>query len=118
MTRTFEQDAEVLRVARIMIEQPENWTKGVLARHRNGNPIGYDTKNAYCFCMVGALCRASNDGLIPEEVLNAVKFAVCTIKQTAFLDEFNDDPATTHADVLAAMDLARARLEKYYAIHL
>lgn len=91
--------AALLRAAREKIAVPERWTKKELARHANGNCIGPNETNASCWCLVGALMSV-NMGATDKAIQALGKI------HDRNLFEFNDNPATTHADVLAALDKA------------
>ncbi len=99
--KNFEKPTDgVLRVlteARALIERPENWCKNAL--YENG-----------ARCVLGALYNTQSDNSdgwnMPIGAYNAINSAV----PGAFLSipHFNNDPSTTHADVLALFDRAIA----------
>lgn len=72
MTKT---PAQILREARALIEAPERWTTGALARHVNDNPIGPREANAACWCALGAVQRFTADG--SDEQVEAVAYLQC-----------------------------------------
>lgn len=85
------------------------WTKGKSARTVDGTSVSPASDSAARFCAVGALDRTSshdNDGMAAIVALAAAlpgppaRFAVTRLTQ------FNDDPDTTKADVLALYDRA------------
>jgi hypothetical protein len=88
---------ENLIAAKALIDTPEKWIKGSF--HKAG-----------CFCAVGALGMASNgnpenwgyderEALLRALPVDAVAYSVAL---------FNDDPDTTHADIMALFDRAIA----------
>lgn len=92
-------DSDILRAAKELINTPERWTKGCLARTQQGDPTIVDDPDAVCFCMLGALAKVSQGqnhytGEILYEELEEP------------ISNFNDDENTTHADVMAAFDRA------------
>ena len=95
---------EILIKARELIAQPEHWTQYEMARDVDGNPVEWDAREAYSFCSLGAIDRASN-----WQNDDAVEMAFTKLKLWArentncdMITEFNDH--TTHAKVIAAFD--------------
>lgn len=96
---------------------PEAWTKGSYARTAAGNPIGHYCANATCFCMMGATYHATpadaGDVGIDLE-MQSVGFISAAIRELfpirtpyGHIPRFNDDPDTTHEDVLRVLCRAR-----------
>jgi len=106
---------DVLRTARGLIENPENWTKGEIARNSDGKICAADGRGAVCWCSVGAVDRA---WLRSENTDYSVQHQALTLldrlsgrEDTEYcrpVAAFNDSPETTHADVLALFDHAIA----------
>jgi hypothetical protein len=65
--------------------------------------VNPENEDAVCFCVSGALLHADSRPWKPFDALTVV------VKRNII--QFNDDPATTHADVLAAFDRAIALAE-------
>jgi hypothetical protein len=102
-----------LRAARALIEDPKHWTQDDLALNAAGEPaISYE--EAVCFCSMGATgCAAyrhgyANGGFDADEFLNKV----AQMAGFGTISRFNDAPARTHAEVLAAFDKAIELAEK------
>jgi hypothetical protein len=97
-----------LTAARALISHPAHWIKKTSGTKANGKPDNSDNlSEAVCFCALGALWRAGDDcrSSQAEAVLNMI------VRTTTRFDNpvsFNDDPSTTHADVLRVFDLAVA----------
>ena len=99
-------EIDVLKLARSYIDTPRHWIKGSYAQTLTGRTIGPCQPLAACFCSVGAILRAANElRTLPIAGLETIGGFIPT-NQT--LHWFNDDPATTHADVLALFDKAIA----------
>src|SRR5262245_20271520 len=111
---------EILRDTRILLGDPAHWTKGHYARTASGDPCGPNYPGAACWCPAGALYRVAF-GIEPiplppsqrNPVRNQARIdALCAVKAVvgtrtaAFPGPFNDDPETTHADLLNAVDKA------------
>jgi hypothetical protein len=98
---------EILQKARALLEQPEGWTRGVLARDSLGRSAPVTSDDACSFCMNGAIIRAAG-GFGDAAWLRACR----AVEKAAGGDNigFNDNPRRKHADVLAAFDRAIAAL--------
>lgn len=83
--------ADDLIAARALIDTPEKWCKGKMS----------DGKGRYC-----ALGACYADQAAGERVLSAI-YEV-GVPNSGFLARFNDDPTTTHADVMALFSRAIA----------
>ncbi len=104
---------EILIRARALIEQPIRLTQGVIARAANRHYVSATDPEATCWCAEGALVRAAEEGA--ATAVDAVDATKDIAKASRLLSDqvggralyrFNDDPRTTHADVLKAFDLA------------
>ncbi len=95
---------EILIAAKALIDTPEKWTKGVLARRSPTSPFSCAARDpeATCWCAQGALVRVTqpfSSKLIQAESL--LEKAMGTD-----VPVFNDGHHTTHADVMDAFDRA------------
>lgn len=82
---------ENLIAAKALIDTPEKWIKGELSK--NG-----------CYCALGAVQRASNYNV-------RTKDALYDALPDVGIMTFNDDPNTTHSDIMALFDRAIAAEE-------
>lgn len=106
--------ADDLKAARKLIERPECWTKGQAAKDVFGLVAYGEFDRAVCWCAVGAVDR------ICGRYLKRFNTAIAALKVQMPADpglhqnifRFNDDPATTHADILALFDRAIAAAER------
>lgn len=94
---------EILRAARALIATPDQWTQGTVARDKNGRRAHPESPAARQWCAAGA-CIATGAGIAAGCALDAVARS----KGHLFVTAFNDDPDTTHTDVLALYDRAIA----------
>ena len=106
---------ELLIEARAMIQDPIHWYKGGYAAALvKGQQVPANHKEDYaCFCAYGALdTTAEKSGdlgeaedramhLLDESVPNDFK-----LRHGGGVITYNDDPDTTHADILAVFDRA------------
>lgn len=103
----------ILKTAKELIIDPAYWIKGSFKEYR-GYKVG--RKLPYGYCVLGAIntatemCNAPGEKLIARIVLR--KAVGVYKKGFGGLDQWNDSPSTTHADVLAGLDLAIAQAEK------
>jgi hypothetical protein len=110
---------QLLIEAKALIEKPENWTRGVMARGKAGVEVAPESPEATCFCAMGALYRASKDQWNRGALYRASKDqwdrlahirAERTLREHAhghlFISEFNDDLKTMHQDIMNLFDKA------------
>ena len=103
--------ADVLRAARAKIEQPEHWCRHFLAIDGDGKMVHWAWPEAEAWCSIGAVAsvaRTPDDDVLSvdaEEILEAC------LPDERGLPRYNDDPRTTHADILALFDRAIAKAE-------
>ncbi len=106
--------AEQLRAAKALIDTPDKWTKGVDAAGPAGKEIDENSEEAVCFCANGAILYAACE---PEHVKTCAAFLEAAVPARFDPDpstwdsgfvQYNDHPATTHADIMALFDRAIA----------
>ncbi|QIG70707.1 hypothetical protein EVB91_156 [Rhizobium phage RHph_I1_18] len=118
-------DKDVLINARQLIESESSWTKGMVARDKDGYRIElYDSK-AVCFCAYGAVAKTLQASL-PREFIQpkasnivetyldkAVRKLYPSFRRNGIASSslplmiaFNDGPRRKHADVLRIFDTA------------
>jgi hypothetical protein len=98
----------VLTRARELIRDERRWCRRTYARGWRGLPVPVQSSAAHRFCAVGALLRAGRElGLPVEDARNALEWQ--TVRP---VQDWNDDPARTHHEVMAAFDAAVVALEK------
>ena len=98
----------VLSRARELIRDERHWCRKTYARGWRGLPVPVQSSAAHRFCAVGALLRAGRElGLPVEDARNALEWQ--TVRP---VQDWNDDPARTHYEVMAAFDAAVVALEK------
>lgn len=105
---------EVLRRARALIEEPARWCRDKYARDERGRSIRPGSERACQWCALGAV-RAVTSGIPANEVQPIYREAIRRLQralnpeapgaQSGIVDA-NDRKATSHADVLAAFDVA------------
>lgn len=99
----------ILKAAREKIADPRKWTKKYLY-----SPPGADVYNAKCWCPIGAIYSVTNvNGDFGLAAISALENFVpgCRV-----LSDYNDNPRTTHADIIALFDRAIVAEEKRAAI--
>lgn len=97
---------EILHRIRGLISDPNHWTKGVFATDQHGAAVPASDPTATCFCVAGAAMRVRSQ--IDEADLIHFREAKSIMRITAggWLPIFNDDPLTTHQDVMSVIDKA------------
>ncbi len=100
---------KILVAAKALIDTPEKWTKGTLARDKNGTLVQAYSDEAYSFCTLGALHRASYTlGERSWHKHDARKLLLKCTGDRRDLAPWNDDKTTQHKDVMAAFNCAIA----------
>lgn len=115
--------SEFLRAAKAVIDTPEKWIKGDLARKADRTLACHPmSKEAVCFCMLGAQDRVyweavpghTYDGVLvrtKDAAQHALQRALKAGGSWRSIPNFNDLRTTTHADVMAVYDAAIAERE-------
>lgn len=114
MTTEQKSTIEILRSMRELLSDERRWTRFCLARAADNSEISCMSNGATCWCLVGAMCRQTDSLLLPtaqaalEMLWDSVKARHPAFHQRTGrnLSTFNDDPGTTHADVLGVLDHA------------
>lgn len=105
---------QVLAKTRALIENPGQWTKGSSARDACGTTRNSCSVLAICFCLDGALVRAcwevAQDTFPHRTDWDLYREAEAHVRMTLGDDpiRFNDDPETTHDEVLELLDKAHS----------
>lgn len=92
--------ADVLEKAADLISAPGAWTQGVFARTENGGIVSPSSPLAVCYCMRGALYRASGRNL--SDSLASLNKALGFSSEKE-MTRWNDDIARTQNEVVAAL---------------
>ena len=99
----------VLRRARDLIANEQNWCKGSFARSWFNVPVLPQSTLARRFCAIGAIIRVSRElQLRTKDACLALQWQ--TVQP---VEVWNDAPARTHADVVAAFDAVLVGLEGF-----
>ena len=96
----------VLARARELIADERRWCRRSFARGWGGIPVSAKSTIAQRFCALGAIMRAAHElGMKAEDARTALEW------QTGCpMQDWNDDPARRHAEVMAKFDAAIAAL--------
>lgn len=98
---------ETLKKARDLIAREGGWTQGAYARDAAGSACSIGA-NAQCFCTLGAL-RLASDG--DRDLARAAAAALRDRHSMVWIDDWNDTPGRTQAEVVALFDAAIAAEE-------
>lgn len=98
----------LLKAVRARLDRPEALCKGAFARNARGSGVSANDKDAVAWDLAGAVYaergkRASGD---VETLATALRF-----KDAFAMSRWQDDPTTTHADIIARLDEAIEREE-------
>lgn len=92
---------------RELLDSPEKWTKGAIARDSKGNLVSYNSPNAVCFCLLGAIykCYASDkmnpDKMNPDKLPLEIRKLIGSLLnlRSDSISYFNDAPKRTFEDI-------------------
>lgn len=105
---------QIVQAVLVLLDKPEAWTKGALARASDGKSFSPEDPEAVCFCLVGGLEREGN---WPESTSDdttaylAVKRAIGHHVPGVLISDFNDALVTEHRHVIAVLREAVMDLE-------
>src|SRR5438046_595869 len=96
----------VLDRARELIVDEERWCRRSFARSWLNIPVPVQSVAARRFCAIGAIMHAGRKlGVRVEETRNVLEWQIARP-----IEQWNDDPVLTHAEIVAAFDGAIAAL--------
>ena len=93
---------QALIAMRELLSDPKRWTKGANARNAAGQSTCAGNSDAKCWCLAGAAIRTGNY----EGCMRAIKKLTPDDRHLDGAVLFNDDPTTTHSDILRVLDAA------------
>jgi hypothetical protein len=97
----------VLARARELIADEERWCRRSFARSWLNIPVPVQSVAARRFCAMGAIMHAGRKlGMRVEEARNVFEWQIARP-----IEQWNDDPVRTHAEVIAAFNSAIAALD-------
>lgn len=99
---------DLLILARAFVEA--GWARGEWALDRDGEKVLVHEDAAVRFCVAGALRRAGWELAVSRRTQGVAEDLLGDVLHSDRLGDFNDDPATTQADVLALFDQACERV--------
>lgn len=103
-----EETLSILKDAKELIEK--GWTQGCMARDSHGIYALYDSKEAVCFCITGALWRVGQGEDVVIPLIRLMQHAA-GIPEDRFISSWNDEAERTQEEVVALFDKATAALE-------
>lgn len=96
---------DVLVEMRELLSDPKRWTKGMVARNAKHEPCSSISGEAVCFCLWGAEVKVLDKHRRLNTLLeSAVDEVMHECSPQASVSMFNDNEATTHADVMRYLD--------------
>lgn len=122
--------AGMLRLVRHYLTEPERWSKGSWAFDENGQSCASIYPGATCWCVAGAVGRASSDvSIVSPDVYSVVSrsvvynrvvhaiYVAMRDREHRFgnIQQWNDHPRTTHSEVLRILDDAIAIADDHVA---
>jgi hypothetical protein len=108
MTSRPQNAAQTLRACADLLRPPGAWTKKVWARDLRGEPLFASSPSATCWCAVGAITRVDP----PQGSYAKVYRCLYQVIGETHLPTWNDVPARTQAEVVAAFEKAAELAER------
>ena len=97
----------ILVRARELIADEQQWCRRTFARGWRGIPVPVKSTAAQSYCALGAIMRAGRElGLPFEDARNVIEWQIARPIQ-----DWDDDPARTHIEVISTIDAGIAALE-------
>lgn len=99
--------SDILRAAKRLIDTPDKWCQGTIAKGKSGRPVLRDGGYATSYCMVGAVGKAARAAKFDRPILPDVFTGLGEYHPGIW----NDRGGRTHAEVMQAFDRAIALAE-------
>lgn len=93
--------SEILIKSKELISNPKNWTQGMFARDEYGTPVPSISENACSWCSAGAVIKVANNIYVAISL-----FALLEKSISRAIAPFNDNPESTHEDIMNMFDKA------------
>ena len=95
-----------LQAARDVLDDEDRRCRGVWARDEHGQQVPHTSPKSARFSLVGAIKAACLDLKLSWNVhqVAMLTMVLCLPEGQEYLDELNDDPNVSHAEVLAVLD--------------
>lgn len=98
---------KLLTEAKALIEDESSWTQKTYARNKKGDAVDYLSDAATCFCTLGALHKAGENGSdFAEKKVLEIMLAIISEGGFQYISRFNDAEGRNHEDVLELFDKA------------
>ena len=102
------------KTVKSLLKQPNSWTKGAMARNGTAALVDVNSKNATCFCLVGATTRVyghtqardSVDRKLQQSILRLFPEVTDGLDPREVIVRFNDSLSTTHDEILRVVTAA------------
>lgn len=109
--------AALLKKAKALISDPNAWIRGHAGTDKSGLPVRANHPDACRWCALGALWKAADYDTREAIYCEIVDAEVCLesalgVSLITGIARYNDDPETTHTDVMSLYDRAIELAEK------
>lgn len=84
-----------------LLATPDKWTRGADARDKDDNPVRSRDREACCWCAVGAIKACYWPFEVQDATFNRLTSAIGRL-----IEEWNDAPGRTHAEIIAMLKKA------------
>lgn len=94
----------LLSKAADLLEQPNAWCQGSIARDAKGERVGVAQSPRACsWCIIGAVVKAAGSVKLPDGIIHKIKNAAVADDVYLSLGSWNDEPSRTKNDVVAVL---------------
>jgi len=84
-----------------LLKNPKKWTQGTFAKNKKGEVVNLKDKQAYSFCVLGAIQTCYSNWKEKDDILKLLRYH---IKGLYFeVAEWNDHEKTTHEQLLKVL---------------
>lgn len=113
--KSAQEVVKILTAVKKLVSKPASWTKKTNARNVYGQEVSYEDADATCFCLNGAVNRATFRINCYYDVYVKIRESLQEAAGTANLIAYNDDLATTHKDIINMLNKALRKTRTVYS---
>lgn len=103
-------ETEILEDVLDLLSDPGKWTQGSYGKTSKGTDTWGNDPNAVSFCLLGAIQRVTNDRSA-SSLFMFISQLTSKIERENIV-KFNDDPNTTHEDVVLFLKTALYQMKE------
>jgi hypothetical protein len=95
---------DILNRAADLLEQPNAWCQGSIARDANGERVALTLEPKACsWCIIGAVSKATGFEKTPDGIFERIRNTAVGENEYISIGGWNDAPERTQAEVVAVL---------------